>query len=373
MSNLGPPARPVPLLDLVSETETLWDELTAAIHGVLRSGHYIMGPNVGAFETELCAHLGVRHAVTVNSGTDALVIALRAMGVGPGDEVITSAFTFFATAEAVSAVGATPVFVDIEPDTFNLDVSRVEAALTPRTRCIIPVHVFGQSADLGPLLALAREHRVRILEDSAQSFGATYGERWAGTLGDMGAWSFFPTKNLGTFGDGGLITTDDDDLADAARMLRVHGARRKYHNEAIGYNSRLDELHAAILRVKLPRVSAVNEQRRAVAARYGELLAGLDGVTLPAERPYGRHVYNQYTIRIAGGRRDGVQRALAAEGVGTMIYYPIPQHRLPVYAHLDVSLPVSEAAAAEVLSLPITPTLDHDAQARVADALRRAL
>jgi dTDP-4-amino-4,6-dideoxygalactose transaminase len=373
MSILAPPARAVPVLDLGPETEALWDELTAAIHKVLRSGHFILGAEVKAFEAEVAAYLGVKHAVALNSGTDALVIGLRALGVGPGDEVVTTPFTFFATAEAVSLLGATPVFVDIEPDTLNLDVRQLEAAVTPRTKAIVPVHVFGQACDMDGVMEVAARHGVPVLEDCAQCFGADHRGRRAGTLGAAAAWSFFPSKNLGAFGDGGMLTTDDDVLAGEARMLRAHGSRVKYHNEAIGYNSRLDELQAAILRVKLPHVDAANEGRRRVAARYAELFADVPGVTVPAERPWATHVYHQYTIRVADGRRDAVQQALAAEGIGTMIYYPVPLHHLPVYAAMGCSLPEAERAAGEVISLPITPTLSEGDQRRVVDAVAAAV
>ena len=373
MSTIAPPERAVPVLDLWPETEALWDELTAAIQEVMRSGHFILGPQVRALEEEVASYLGVKHAVGLNSATDALVIGLRALGVGPGDEVMTTPFTFFATAEAASMLGAAPVFVDIEPDTLNLDAAKLEAAITERTKAIVPVHVFGQPCDMDAVMEIAERRGVRVLEDCAQCFGAEHRGRKAGAIGAASAWSFFPSKNLGAFGDGGMLTTDDDAVAAEARMLRAHGSRRKYHNEAIGYNSRLDELQAAILRVKLPHIDRANLDRRAVAARYAELFAEVEGVTLPTERPWATHVYHQYTIRIADGKRDAVQRALAEQGIGTMIYYPIPLHRLPVYQHLGVSLPESEAAAAEVLSLPITPTLPEDDQRRVVEAVAEAV
>jgi len=363
----------IPILDLSAETETLWPELTGALESVIRSGHFIMGPNVKAFEREVADYLGVRHAIGLNSGTDALVIGLRALGVGPGDEVITTPFTFFATAEAVSMVGATPVFVDIDPDTYNLDLAQVEARITERTRAVIPVHLFGHSVDMDPLLALAARHDLRILEDVAQAFGASYRGRKVGTIGHMGAYSFFPTKNLGCYGDGGLLVTDDDALAEQASMLRTHGSKKKYYNEEIGYNSRLDEMQAAILRVKLPHIDAYNQGRREVAARYAELLAGCDGLTVPAVMPYAEHVFHQYTVRVHAGQRDRVQEALGEAGIGTMVYYPVPVHRLPVYRGLEYTLPVSERAATEVLSLPIWPQMEREQQERVAGALAAAL
>jgi dTDP-4-amino-4,6-dideoxygalactose transaminase len=360
----------IPVLDLAPETETLWDELTAAVHGVIRSGHFIMGPNVKALEGELAEYLGVRHAVALNSGTDALVIGLRALGIGPGDEVVTTPFTFFATAEAISMVGATPVFVDIEPDTLNLDVAQVEARITPRTRALIPVHLFGHSCDMDALMALAEQHGLKVLEDVAQAFGGEHRGRKLGTIGAAGAYSFFPSKNLGCYGDGGLLATNDDQVAELAAMLRTHGSKRKYYNEEIGYNSRLDEMQAAILRVKLPHLDAYNEGRRGVADRYRTLLGDVPGITLPVEHAYARHVYHQYTIRVAGGRRDAVQQRLADAGIATMVYYPVPVHRLPVYAGLGYELPTCQAAADEVLSLPIWPQMDAATAETVADALK---
>jgi dTDP-4-amino-4,6-dideoxygalactose transaminase len=363
--------RPIPVYDPLPEVEALWEELQAAALRVLRSGRYILGPEVEAFEEEVAQYLGVKHAIGVNSGTDALVIALRALGVGPGDEVITTPFTFFATAEAISLVGATPVFVDIDPRTFNINPDLIPSAITPRTKAILPVHLYGLPAEMDPILEIARSHGLKVLEDCAQAFGATYKGRRVGTLGDAGAFSFFPTKNLGGFGDGGLIVTNSDEVAERARMLRAHGSRRKYYNEAIGYNSRLDTLQAALLRVKLPRVDAWNEARRQVASRYNELLAGLLGLVLP-EVSEG-HVFHQYTVRVLGGKRDEVQRALEAQGIGTMVYYPVPLHRLPVYTHMGLSLPEAERAAQEVLSLPMGPALDLERQVWVTQALEKSV
>jgi len=363
----------VPMLDLAAEVEFLWEPLQGAIQEVLRSGQFILGPEVEALERELAAYLGVRHAITLNSGTDALVIALRALGVGPGDEVITTPFTFFATVEAICHAGATPVFADIDPDTFTLDPDLAAAAVTPRTRAIVPVHLFGHAAEMARLRDLAGAHGLRVVEDVAQAFGGRFRGRLLGTLGDFGAFSFFPSKNLGAYGDGGLLITADDALADAARMLRAHGSRRKYYHERVGYNSRLDVLQAAILRVKLPHVDEWNRRRQAAAAYYQEILADLPGVVLPAVRPEVEHVFHQYTIRILNGRRDEVQRALSERGISTMVYYPVPLHRLPVFRHLNLSLPAAEAAAREVLSLPIGPFLRRDQQDEVAAALRAAL
>jgi len=359
----------IPVLDLAPELAEVGPALEAAWRRVVASGHFILGPEVEAFEREVAAYLGVRHAVGVNSGTDALVIALRAAGVGPGHEVVTSPFTFFATAESVSAVGATPVFADIDPATFGLRPDLAERALTPRTRALLPVHLFGHAAEMDGLLDLARRKGLLVVEDVAQAMGGSWRGRKLGTLGVAGAYSFFPSKNLGCLGDGGLVSTDDDRLADAARMLRAHGSRRKYFNEEIGYNSRLDALQAAFLRAKLPHLDAWNAARRAAATRYRELLDGIPGLTLPVEREGAGHVYHQFTVRISGGRRDALQAALAAAGVGTMVYYPKAVHQLPVYARGGLNFPEAEAASREVLSLPIWPLIPAAVQERVAAAL----
>lgn len=362
----------IPILDLAPDIDALWPELTAAFERVMRSGQFIGGPEVEAFEREAAAWLGAKHAVGLNSGTDALVIALRALGIGPGDEVITTPFSFFATAEAISNVGATPVFVDADEATMNLDVRRIAEAVTARTKAVMPVHLFGRPVDMDALRDAVGG--LAVVEDCAQSFGASWRGQPTGTFGAAGCFSFFPSKNLGAFGDAGMLVTDDDAMADAARMLRAHGSRTKYRNEALGYNSRLDALHAALLRVKLPHVSAANAGRRAAAERYTALLEDASGVIVP--EIVDGHVFHQYTVRILDGRRDAVQAALAQDGIGTMVYYPIPQDRLPVYeGRMDnpPRFPVSERLAAEVLSLPIWPTIDEATQAEVADALRGAL
>ena len=348
----------VPILDLQPQIEAHWDEFTAAFQRVLRSGHFILGPEEQAFEQEAAAYLGVRHAIGLNSGTDALFIALRALGVGPGDEVITTPFTFFATAEAISHVGATPVFVDIEDASFNLDLDLVERAITSRTKAIIPVHLFGRPCDMDHLMSIAAAHGLRVVEDCAQAFGATWKGLKVGTFGAFGCYSFFPTKNLSAFGDGGMLTTDDDNLAAEARMLRAHGSRKKYYNEAVGYNSRLDELHAAMLRVKLPLIDHWNVQRREVAACYHRALGYQASIILP--EIVAGHVFHQFTIRLKNGHRDQVQVALADVGVQTIVYYPVPVHRLKLYqeSHADKSFPIAEQMATEVLSLPIWPELD---------------
>ena len=356
-------ATKIPLLDLTPEIAELWDDLNAAFQRVMRSGQFILGPEVEAFEREVAEYLGVKHAVGVNSGTDALVIGLRAMGIGPGDEVITTAFSFFATAESISNIGATPVFVDIDERTFNVDPSLIEAAITPRTKAIMPVHLYGRPCEMDAILDVAERHGLQVIEDCAQSFGARHGGKQTGTFGWVGAFSFFPSKNLGGFGDGGLIATDDDAIAELSRMLRAHGSKKKYHNVMLGYNSRLDALQAALLRVKLPHIDRWNDQRRDAAHRYDELLTGTPGIVTPEIVP--GHVYHQYTIRVTDGRRDALQAELRRAGVGTAVYYPVPMSELAVYEKFARTAPVSGASAREVLSLPLSTSLGLRDQERV--------
>jgi len=363
----------IPLLDTWPDTESLWDEIMAAVEGVIRSGKFIMGPEVKAFEEQMAAYLGVKHAIGCNSGTDALVMAVRALGIGPGDEVITTPFSFIATSECVDHVGAKVVFVDIDPETFNLDIEQVAKAVTPKTKAIIPVHLYGHACDMDSLMELGKAKGIRIIEDVAQAFGSQYNGRKVASIGDAGCLSFFPSKNLGAFGDGGMVVTNDDAVAEMVRTLRVHGARKKYFNEVQGYNSRLDTLQAAILAVKLPHIDEANEGRRRVAKRYNEGLAGVAGVQTPVEAPYTKHVYHQYTIRVKNGRRDEVQAKLKEAGVQTFVYYPVPLHRLPLYDLPEGSFPKAEQAASEALSLPIWPKLDEATQDRVIAAIRTAL
>lgn len=345
----------VPILDLSGEVELYGKEIMQAVEQTIRSTQFILGPEVGAFEGEVAKYLGCKHAIGLNSGTDALVIGLRALGVKPGDEVITTPFTFFATAEAISIIGATPVFVDIDPETYNIDASLIEKKITSRTKAIIPVHLFGLACDMGQIMALAKKHNLLVLEDVAQAFGADYQGKKVGTIGDVGAYSFFPSKNLGCYGDGGLLTTDNDAMAQEARKLRAHGSIKKYHNETVGYNSRLDSIQAAILRVKLKHIEEFNANRRATAHYYSDKLASIPGVIAPKEHQLGKHVYHQYTMRVLNGKRDHVAAYLNKAGVSTMIYYPIPVDRLPVYANMKKECPISEQLASEVLSLPIWP------------------
>ncbi|MFP4079719.1 MAG: DegT/DnrJ/EryC1/StrS family aminotransferase [Ectothiorhodospira sp.] len=359
----------IPMVDLKAQYAHLKAEIDAAVREVLADTRFILGPNVQALEAELAAYLGVEHAVTCASGTDALHLALRAAGIGPGDEVITTSFTFIATAEAIRYVGATPVFVDIDPKTFNIDPEGVAAAITPRTRALLPVHLFGQPADMPRLSALCRKHDLLMIEDCAQSFGATVDGRQTGSLGDFGCFSFFPSKNLGAFGDGGLVTARDAEHAARLRNLRNHGSDVRYHHDRIGYNSRLDELQAAILRVKLPHVDAFNAGRRRVAQRYQAGLAG-SGATPPFEDGIGVHVYHQYTL--LSDRRDHIMETLKAAEVASAIYYPIPLHRQKAFADTcaGTELPVTDEVAARCLSLPIHPELPDEAAERIAALVR---
>lgn len=363
----------IPILDTKPETESIWPELMGAVENVFKTGQFIMGPNVTGFEQEVAGYLGTKHALGVNSGTDALILGVHALGLKPGDEVITTPFTFFATSECISHFHATPVFVDINPDTFNFKVEDIEAAITPKTRGIIPVHLFGQPVDMDPLMDLAKSKGLWVLEDVAQAFGSDYKGKKLGTIGDAGAFSFFPTKNLGAFGDGGLFVTDNDEAADLVRILRVHGAKKKYNNEMVGVNSRLDALQAAILRCKLPHIDEWNKGRQAAGRRYTEALKGVDGLVTPSEVTYGTHVYHQYTVRVIDRDRNEVQRKLEEAGVNTMVYYEKPLHKLPVYKDLVVSMPVSEHVASQVLSLPIWPKITWETQERVVEAIKQAL
>ena len=377
----------IPILDLSPQYQSLKPEIYAAIDRVLESGQFIMGPDVKQFEQEVATYLGVKHAIAVNSGTDALVIGLRAMGIGSGDEVITTPFSFFATAESISSVGATPIFVDIDPKTFNIDPAKIKDKITSRTKAIMPVHLYGNPAAMTQIIEIAQAHGLKVIEDCAQSFGARYSGsclgcdtscsdsirseisgKMTGTIGDVGAYSFFPSKNLGAYGDGGLIATNDDEIADLARMLRVHGAKKKYHNEIIGYNSRLDTLQAAILRVKLPHIDEWNSGRRRVASLYTELLADIPEVVAP--EVVSGHVFHQYTIRIVKGDRDKVASDLSAKGISTMIYYPIPQDQLPIYAGKYPANPISDQLGTQVLSLPIWPELEESNIKKIVDHLK---
>lgn len=363
----------IPMVDLKGQYHALKAEIDSGILQALEATQFILGPNVQAFEKETAEYLGVEHAISCANGTDALHIAVRAAGIKEGDEVITSPFTFIATAEAIAYVGATPVFVDIDPHTFNLDIKLVEAAITPRTKAIIPVHLFGQPVDMAPLMALAEKHNLQVIEDCAQSFGAAYGDKMTGAIGLAGCHSFFPSKNLGCYGDGGMVITNDAQLAETLRMLRNHGSKVRYHHDIIGYNSRLDELQAVILRVKLKRIEQFNEGRRRAAHRYSAGLAQMPDVIPPFEDGKGRHVYHQYTL--LSPKRDAIQKALNEAQIANAIYYPIPLHQQNAFADTcrGIKLPVSEQVAAQCLSLPIFPELTDAQVDEVLDVIRGAV
>lgn len=362
----------VPLFDLRDQNQQLQPELEAAFRRVVFSGRFIQGPEVAAFESEIAGYLGVRHAVGVASGTDAIWLALRALGIGPGDRVVTASFTFFATISAILNTGAEPLLVDIRPDTFNIDVDQVGKVLDDqKVKAIVPVHLFGQAADMSPLLELAQSHNIPVVEDAAQGMGARYSGRSLGTLGALGCFSFFPTKNLGAFGDGGLVVTDDDDLADRVRLLKGHGSRPRYYHQIVGTNSRLDELQAAFLRVKLPHLADWVEARRQHAAAYDSGLADLVDVVTPVSIPQAHHAYHQYTLR-AGPRRDALRSFLEQRRIGSSVYYPVPAHRQEAVAdaaYLPADLDASENASQEVLSLPIFPEMTAEQRQHVIDAV----
>jgi dTDP-4-amino-4,6-dideoxygalactose transaminase len=367
----------VPLLDLQAQYLPIRDELLAAVTRVCDSQRFILGPEVEALEQELAAYLDVREAVAVSSGTDALLVAMMALGVGEGDEVITSTYSFFATAGCVARLGAVPRLVDIDPATFNLSPAGLRGALSPRTKAIIPVHLYGLCADMDPVLAIARDAGVPVIEDAAQAIGATYRGRQAGSMGAVGCFSFFPSKNLGAFGDGGLVTTNDSAVARDLRLLRNHGAQARYYHDRIGGNFRLDALQAAVLRVKLPHLARWTEMRRENAARYRELFAGLvdrDGVVLPTEPEGRRHIYNQFIVRVPN--RDGVREILTERGIATEIYYPVPFHLQACFAYLGHragDFPAAEAAATSTLALPIYGELTAAQQEAVVESMADAL
>ena len=368
----------VPPFDLRRQLEAMGSALDQAVLEVLHSGQYIGGKVVAQFEDAFAQSVGTAHAVGCNSGTDALTLALRALGVGSGDEVITTAFSFFATAEAISAVGARPVFVDVNPGTYLLDLDQVEAAIGPRTRALLPVHLFGHPLDMEQCMALAHRHGLKVVEDCAQATGSRWAGRPVGAWGDVGCFSFFPTKNLGAAGDGGCITTNDPQLAQRMRQLAVHGMAQRYVHHALGYNSRLDALQAAVLLVKLPHLPSFIKARRQHAEAYGQALAHIRGLALPTQGVTG-HSWNQFVVRIPGTgpqSRDQVQGVLQQQGVNTIIYYPIPIHRQQAYRNLGYgvgSLPVTERLADQVLSLPMFPELTVEQQKQVVEGLRLAM
>ncbi|MCD6303458.1 MAG: DegT/DnrJ/EryC1/StrS family aminotransferase [Planctomycetes bacterium] len=361
----------VPLLDLKAQFASIREEVMPAVEAVIASQYFINGPAVGELEAAVARYCGCKAAVGVSSGTDALLASLMTLGIGSGDEVITTPYTFFATAGSIWRSGAKCVFVDIEPDTFNIDPERIEAAITGRTRAIMPVHLFGQVAEMEPILALAEKHGLYVIEDAAQAIGALHKDRKAGSFGTTGCFSFFPSKNLGGFGDGGMIVTQDEELAERLRWCRGHGGRDKYHNVFVGGNFRLDTLQAAVLLVKLAHLDDWSAARRANARRYDELLAEVPQVTTPAVRPYNRSIYNQYVIRVP--RRDELRAFLKENGIGTAVYYPVSLHRQECFAALgykEGDFPESERAARETLALPVYPELTGEQIAYVAGKIR---
>lgn len=375
----------IPPLDLARQYTIIEAEVSDAVLGVLASGGYIGGSLVKGFEQQFAAYLSVSECVACNSGTDALYLALRALEIGPGDEVITTPFTFFATAEVISAVGATPVFVDIDAQTFNIDVEQVVTAITDKTRAIIPVHLFGHPVDMTALMAIAQSHQLAVIEDCAQSTGAEWMGQKVGSIGHIGCFSFYPTKNLGACGDGGAVTTNDPAIAVKMRMLREHGEKARYYHHEIGVNSRLDALQAAILQIKLRYLDTWNDQRRVIAARYNQFLKLVPDLVIPQDLPGAQGVWNQYTIRITSDQgvdstavsyRDNVRCLLQQRGVGSMIYYPRPLHLQPVYKGLGYQLgqlPVAEQACHEVLSLPMFPELSIEQQEQVIYSVKNCL
>ncbi len=358
----------IPMIDLKTQFADIKDEVLEVVIGILEGAHYILGPRVAEFEKKVAAYHGVSEAIGVASGTDALHLAVEALGIGDGDEVITTPFTFFATAEAVIYTGATPVFADIDPETMNIDPAQIEAKITENTKAIIPVHIFGHPADMDRIMAIAKKHNLHVIEDCAQSFGADIRGRKTGSFGEAGCFSFYPSKNLGAFGDAGMITLNDAELVEKIRVLRNHGSKGAYRHESVGFNSRLDELQAGILLVKFRKIDEYNRLRRKNAALYNALIP--DKVIKPVERPDMTHVYHQYTLR--SGKRDAIQQRLREHDISSVVYYPVPLHLQEALGFLDYKegdFPVAEEAAATVLSLPMYPELEEDTIREIAEII----
>lgn len=358
----------VPMVDLKKQFNDIKDEVFEMLTEILESSQYILGPKVLELEKKIAEYHGVTEAVGVASGTDALHLSIEALGIGEGDEVITTPFTFFATAEAILYTGATPVFVDIEPETMNIDPGKIEAAVTKRTKAVLPVHIFGHPADMKKIASVAKKHKLKIIEDCAQSFGASVHGKRTGSLGDAGCFSFYPSKNLGSFGDGGMVVLNDPSVAADIRKLRNHGSKGSYRHESVGFNSRLDEIQAGVLLVKMKRIDAYNNKRRQKAALYGELLSAK--VERPVERPGCTHVYHQYTIR--SSRRDEIQMRLRENNISSVVYYPTPLHIQEAVNFLGYrkgDFPVAEETSERVLSLPMYPELEETSIARIADII----
>ena len=369
----------VPLLDINRDNAPHREEFIEALTNVVDSGRFLFGPDVVDLEREVAAYSQVENAVACASGSDALLLALMTIGIGPGDEVIVPSFTFFASVSCITRLGATPVFVDIRPDTFNIDARKIEAAISPNTKAILPVHLFGQCAEIDQICQIACSHSLTVIEDAAQAIGAAYHSRPAGSWGQMGCFSFYPTKNLGGMGDGGMLTSQDPAIADRLRLFAGHGMRPRYHHQVVGINSRLDTFQAAILRVKLKHLPEAVESRQKIATRYGRMLtdAGLigeDSMVLPYHDPNAFHVWNQYALRIKNGRRDDLRSNLSEQQIGSEIYYPIPVHKQECYQHLgitDEGLRETNLACQEVLNLPIFPGLTESEQTRVVETIAK--
>jgi dTDP-4-amino-4,6-dideoxygalactose transaminase len=360
----------ISLVDLTAQYHSIKKEIDAAVLSTLESGHFILGPQVVKFEESVAVYLGVKHAIGLASGTDALVLALRALNIGAGDEVIIPAYTFFATAGTVMSVGAKPVFVDVNPQSYQIDVSKIKSAITSKTKAIIPVHLYGHPSEMTPILDIARENHLKVIEDNAQGFGAEYLGRKTGSFGDIACLSFFPTKNLGAFGDAGMVVTNDPALAERMRMLRTHGWKKKYYSEEVGYNSRLDALQAAILQAKFPHVDSWNDKRCELAHRYSEHLAPL-GIGIPVEQAWGKHVYHLYIIRTS--KRDALQAFLKEKGIASEVYYPLPPHlSVPCreFGYKEGDFPHAELASQETLALPLYPELTLSQQDEVIAAVK---
>ena len=364
----------IPIFDSKRQYAKIGADIEKAVCKVMQSGSYILGENVKALEQELADYIKVKYTVGLNSGTDALHIALRALDIKKGDEVITTAFTFVATAEAIDIVGATPVFVDIDENTFNIDPEKIEAAITPKTKAVIPVHLYGQPCDMGKITDIAKCHNLRVIEDCCQAIGSSYNGQKVGSFGDIGCYSFYPTKNLGTMGDGGLITTNSEELRDRVIALRNHGGAVRDHHDEVGVNSRLDEIQAAILRVKLPYIDEWNTKRRQIAGIYNELLSACSDIKTPRELDNTYCVYHQYTVKVPN--RDEVFEKLHNAGIGAMLYYPIPLHLQKVHQYLGLSkgyLPITERNTESVISLPMFPELTREEQETVANVLIKSV
>lgn len=362
----------VPMLDLKAQYIPIKDEIKTALKDIIESGRFILGPNVESLEKEIAVYHNVSSAVGLASGTDALHLCLNALDIKKGDEVITTPFTFMASAEAIAYVGAKPVFVDIDTNTMNMDISMLEEKITPNTRAIVVVHLFGLPADMNEIMALAEKHDLKIIEDCAQSFGAKYNGTPTGSIGDTGCFSFYPSKNLGAYGDGGMMITNNTEIADRVKLLRNHGTVAPYQHDFIGYNSRLDEIQAAILRIKLKNIDTYNKKRQAIANIYTSILK--DHIQCPVELPDRTHVYHQYTIKTP--KRDTIQKVLGENGISSVVYYPIPLHIQKAFDYLGYSkgdLPETETAASEVLSLPMFPEMDHDTAEHIAKTVLKAL